>query len=81
MWCIAWFAGLSTLPASLSVGVRIQLGGSYKSNIVGAPRQCAEAIALFAELFVVEEVFVTTFVSEARARRYLYRTLAEEWSS
>ena len=55
--------------------------GAYKSNIVGTPGQCAEAIALFAELFAVEEVFVTTFVPEARARRELYRTLAEEWSS
>jgi luciferase family oxidoreductase group 1 len=55
--------------------------GAYKSNIVGSPRQCVEAIALFAELLSVEEVFVATFVTEARARQYLYRALAEEWFS
>jgi luciferase family oxidoreductase group 1 len=55
--------------------------GAYKSNVVGTPRQCVEAIALFAELFSVDEVFVATFATEARARRYLYTALAEEWRS
>ncbi len=51
--------------------------GAYKSNLVGTPAQCAEAIRSFAEWFGVADVLLATFVRGAEARRDLYALLAE----
>jgi luciferase family oxidoreductase group 1 len=52
--------------------------GCYKSNIVGTTKQCADTLKLFASLFDVSEIILTTFVQHPNARQDLYTRLAEQ---
>ena len=52
-------------------------GGCYQSNVVGTPKQCAETLRVFGDLFGVDEIIVATFIRNHRERRSIYRQLVE----
>jgi alkanesulfonate monooxygenase SsuD/methylene tetrahydromethanopterin reductase-like flavin-dependent oxidoreductase (luciferase family) len=68
--CATTDAGATRIDAELVAQ------GCHPTNVVGSPETCARAIASFAALFEVDEVFVATFMSDRRARIGMYERLA-----